>query len=155
MPGCPASDGWVFEVAARTDLDRWLLEIEIDALSALVLGLTPEQLAWMYRSQFRSLRRYEHETVFDAEGIRIARDHNAWSARQSSFEADQRSAGRRAAPLWDRIAAYNARESDVDLGPLVPPFRPANRVVATTHAYWTFVDRYNLTPAEDAERPAA
>ena len=28
-----------------------------------------------------------------------------------------------------------------------------NRVAAMTHAYWTFVDRYELSPPDIAERP--
>jgi hypothetical protein len=45
--------------------------VELDALAALVLGLTAEQLCAMYRTQFPVLRKYEYEMWFDANGRRV------------------------------------------------------------------------------------
>jgi recombination protein RecR len=45
--------------------------VELDALSALALGLDAAQLSAMYRSQFGVLRKYLARTVFDANGLKI------------------------------------------------------------------------------------
>ena len=51
----------------RRDQERRLALVELDAIAALVLGLTAEQLCAMYRTQFAVLRKYEHKMAFDAE----------------------------------------------------------------------------------------
>jgi hypothetical protein len=55
----------------RIDYDRRMALVELDALVALVLGLTAEQLCAIYRSQFAVLRKYEYEMWFDANGRRV------------------------------------------------------------------------------------
>ncbi len=46
--------------------------------------------------------------------------------------------------VWDRVQAHLEGDQDVDLGPFVPPFQPADRVVAMTDAYEVFTERYDL-----------
>ena len=55
----------------RRDQDRRQALVELDALAALMLGLTAEQLCAMYRTQFAVLRKYEYKMAFDAEGRKI------------------------------------------------------------------------------------
>jgi hypothetical protein len=62
---------WTMDTPLRRDQDRWQALVEIDALAALMLGLTAEQLCAMYRTQFAVLRKYEYKMVFDAEGRKI------------------------------------------------------------------------------------
>ena len=52
----------------RTDYDRRMALVEIDALAALMLGLTADQLCAMYRTQFSVLFKYEYSKFFDAAG---------------------------------------------------------------------------------------
>ena len=66
---------WSWGVPYRSDFDRRSALVEIDALVAIMLGLTSDQLSEIFRSQFPVLRKYESEMYFDAEGSRIARDH--------------------------------------------------------------------------------
>jgi hypothetical protein len=99
---------------------------------------------------------YEHQMLFDANGRQLCAFHHQYGYLQAQLESDAKSTripGWRR--IWGRVEAHLAGDSDVDLGPFVPPFRQADRVAAMTHAYWTFVDRYDLMPAEGAERPAA
>lgn len=146
---------WDATVAARLDLDRWLLLTELDAIGALMLGVSTAGLEAVYRSQFPVLVNYEHEMLFDANGRQLCSDWHQHGYLQARLEAE---AKRNRTPgwtkVWDRVQQHLAGDTDVDLRPFKPPFRPADRVAAMTHAYWAFVDRYDLTPPDIAERPS-
>lgn len=73
---------WTMTTPLRTDFERRAALVEIDAVSALMLGLTAEHLALMFRAQFPVLRKYEYEMYFDANGRKIAKDHHAQGVRQ-------------------------------------------------------------------------
>lgn len=73
---------WSMKTPLRTDVERRAALVEIDALAALMLGLTAEHLALMFRAQFPVLRKYEYEMYFDANGRKIAKDHHAQGVRQ-------------------------------------------------------------------------
>ncbi|WHU46827.1 restriction endonuclease subunit M [Gordonia sp. L191] len=73
---------WSMNTPLRTDFERRAALVEIDALSALMLGLTAEHLALMFRAQFPVLRKYEYEMYFDANGRKIAKDHHAQGVQQ-------------------------------------------------------------------------
>ncbi|TQE34004.1 type II restriction endonuclease subunit M [Streptomyces ipomoeae] len=68
---------WSMATPLRTEYDRRMALVEIDAIVAVMLGLTAEQLCAMYRSQFAVLRKYEWEMFFAADGHKIgAATHN-------------------------------------------------------------------------------
>ncbi|EKX65384.1 hypothetical protein STRIP9103_05465 [Streptomyces ipomoeae 91-03] len=68
---------WSMTTPLRTEYDRRMALVEIDAIVAVMLGLTAEQLCAMYRSQFAVLRKYEWEMFFAADGHKIgAATHN-------------------------------------------------------------------------------
>jgi len=99
---------WSMVTPLRTDYDRRLALVEIDALVSLMLGLTAEQLCAMYRTQFAVLRKYEYEMWFDDNGRKIARDHHThgqtqekgdWEALQEALEAGGHDFGRYKAPF--------------------------------------------------------
>lgn len=153
-----AEPAWSMATPARTDLDRWRLLTELDALGALVLGVEADGLAAVYRSQFPVLRAYEYQMAFDANGNQLCGDWHQYGLVQAAWEAEYKEQklprGTPRMGMWDRVQAYLAGDTTVDLGPFEPPFTPADREKAMTAAYWTFVDRYNLTPPDLAERPA-
>lgn len=144
---------WSMAVPVRGDLDRWLLLTELDALGALILGVDPDGLTAVYRAQFPVLLGYEHQMAFDAHGHQLCGDWHQYGYLQAQVEEAGRDT-RGWKKVWDRVQAYQSGDTDVDLGPFVPPFRPADREAAMTTAYWTFVDRYGLTPPNGVERPA-
>ncbi|WP_226966976.1 Eco57I restriction-modification methylase domain-containing protein [Streptomyces phaeolivaceus] len=68
---------WSMTTPLRAEYDRRMALVEIDAIVAVMLGLSAEQLCAMYRSQFAVLRKYEWEMFFAADGHKIgAATHN-------------------------------------------------------------------------------
>jgi hypothetical protein len=54
----------------------------MDALVAVWLGITADQLTAIYKSRYPVLSDYEAEMYFDGRGRRIARNHNAYGQGQ-------------------------------------------------------------------------
>ncbi|MFC4909885.1 class I SAM-dependent DNA methyltransferase [Actinomadura gamaensis] len=80
---------WGHTTPLRTERERRAALVEIDALVALWLGITADQLVAIYRSRFPVLSDYEAQTWFDATGRKIAGNHNAFGYGQTKadFEA--------------------------------------------------------------------
>lgn len=139
------SDAWSASTPLRTDLDRWLALCEIDAIVSLLLGLTEEQLLQMYRAQFAVLRKNEFVTVFDANGRQISGIHHNHGFHQAQWEAENKlvkvARGEKKLGMWQRVQAYLAGETEIDFGPFVPPFTPADREAAMSRAYRAFSAR--------------
>nr|WP_291837883.1 hypothetical protein [Candidatus Microthrix sp.] len=129
---------WNMDTPLRRDQDRWQALVEIDALAALMLGLTAEQLCAMYRTQFAVLRKYEYKMVFDAEGRKICGYHQSAGFRQSQLQ-DQAKASdlpKEWKNIWNLYEQYEADPTSVDWqGHFTPPFTEANREAAMTAAF--------------------
>lgn len=74
--------GWTMLTPLRTALERRAALVEIDALAALMLGLSADHLALIFRGQFPVLRKYEYSMYFDSRGRKIAKDHQAGGVEQ-------------------------------------------------------------------------
>jgi hypothetical protein len=139
---------WSETVPLRRDYERWLAATEIDAIVALLLGLSARQLIQLYRSQFGVLRKYESRMVFDGKGRQIAGDHQAYGVKQAKWETARKERRTRrddqGNTIWDRVQAYQLGDPSVDLAPFEPPFHPANREDAMERAYSAFAARYGL-----------
>ena len=136
---------WDMDVPVRTELDRWLLLTELDALGALILGVGSEALAAVYNSQFPVLRAYEHRMVFDANGRQLCANRHQHGYLQAQLEAEAKERMRRGwVKIWDRVQAHMDGDTGVDVGPFVGPFQRADRVAAMTAAYDVFCERYAL-----------
>ncbi len=134
---------WSIATPLRTDYDRWLALCEIDAIVSLLLGLSEDQLIQMYRSQFAVLRKYESAMVFDGNGRQISGYYQAYGFAQAKWEAELLSTRTRQSEkkMWKRVQAYEMGDTQIDLGPFVAPFRPADREAAMRRAFQAFAKR--------------
>ena len=137
---------WTMDTPLRRDQDRWQALVELDALAALMLGLTAEQLCAMYRTQFAVLRKYEYKMVFDAEGRKICGYHQ--SGRLPPGPTPGSKPRRATVPkewknLWNLYEQYEAEPTTVDWGDhYTAPFTRVDREAAMTRAYETFAARH-------------
>ena len=132
--------GWSMATPLRADYDRRLALVEIDALAAVMLGLTAEQLCAMYRTQFAVLRKYEYEMYFDANGRKIARDHHSYGQVQEKGD-------------WEALQE-SLEQGGIDFGKYKAPFYKADREAEMTRAYEVFAARLRER-APDYEIPQA
>ena len=79
---------WSMATPLRSDYDRRMALVEIDALVALMLDLTEDQIRSMYRSQFGVLRKYEWEAFYAADGHKIGAETHNRSVRQTDSEVE-------------------------------------------------------------------
>jgi Eco57I restriction-modification methylase len=79
---------WTMATPLRTEYDRRAALVEIDALAALMLGISADQLCAIYRAQFGVLRKYEYRMLFDAQGRKIAKETHSrgWKQQPGDYE---------------------------------------------------------------------
>ncbi|MFE9138493.1 class I SAM-dependent DNA methyltransferase [Streptomyces sp. NPDC007355] len=65
---------WEYGTPLRTEYERRAALVELDALVAVWLGMTADQLTAIYKSRYAVLADREAEIYFDRSGRRIARD---------------------------------------------------------------------------------
>ncbi|WKV71345.1 class I SAM-dependent DNA methyltransferase [Streptomyces sp. PCS3-D2] len=77
------SSTWEYGTPLRTEYERRAALVELDALVAVWLGITADQLVAIYKSRYAVLSDYEAEMHFDARGRKIARNHNTYGYGQA------------------------------------------------------------------------
>ena len=113
-PLAVAERQWTRDTPLRVALDRRQALVELDALVAVMLGITAEELCAIYRTQFGVLRKYERGDRYDANGRKVPAD------------------------VLKAHAKSGARS---DLGRHVLPFRAFDREVDMTRAHEEFTRR--------------
>ena len=98
----------------RRDAERRQALVEIDALAAVMLGITAQELCAIYRTQFGVLRKYERVMQFDANGRQVPKE---------------------VLKDFERLGAH------ADLGRYELPFAPIDREAEMTIAHAEFTRR--------------
>ena len=82
---------WRPSTLLRRDLDRRQALVEIDALVALMLGVTADELCTIYRTQFAVLHGYDHgKYLYDANGRLVPVElQRLWAKEGDSLSADE------------------------------------------------------------------
>jgi hypothetical protein len=117
------------ETPLRSEFERRAALVEIDALTAIMLGLTADQLCLIYRGQFAVLRKYEYNMYFDNQGRKLGKDHYAQGVRQQSED-------------FRLLQAYlNGEDSGDLLERYEEPITPVDREAEMRAAYADFSRR--------------
>ncbi|WP_228372634.1 DNA methyltransferase [Demequina maris] len=89
----PERESWTSATPARGARDRRQLQVEIDALVALGLGVTADELCTVYRTQFAVLRKYDQENHYDANGRLVPNEVlKRYKAKGENLTVEERTA---------------------------------------------------------------
>jgi hypothetical protein len=128
---------WTRHAALRTPYARRQALVELDALAALSLGLTIDQLLLLYKVQFPVLQQYERETYYDQRGkivFTVNRGLSGVGLDRKQFEAIAE------AKAGDELPDYAHDQQ----GPFEPPFETCEREADMSRAYEFFRQRLNI-----------
>jgi hypothetical protein len=120
---------WERTTPLRTEYERRAALVEIDALVAVWLGITEEQLEAIYPARYPVLGDYEDVTWFDVTGRKIAGNWNTFGTGQTKEH-------------WEQFVAYledPAQNSPPD--GYTPPFYKADRIAEYRQAHAAFTER--------------
>ena len=110
---------WERATPLRTEYERRAALVEIDALVAVWLGITEEQLEAIYPARYPVLGDYEDVTWFDATGRKIAGNWNTFGTGQTKEHWQQ----------FEELPGGCGREPGPD--GYTAPFYKADRVAST------------------------
>jgi len=157
---------WTWDTPLRSDFERRAALVETDALGAIMLGLTAEQLCLIYRVQFGVLRKYETNMWFDCQGHQIAKEFHAHGVHQEKTDfptlMDYVAAMEDAGLDAQRDQPSDAIRTDVRFTAFLEhyeaPFHKADREREMTLAHEEFTRRLQsvgLLRADGSEAPGA
>ncbi|KPH98276.1 hypothetical protein OV450_0916 [Actinobacteria bacterium OV450] len=137
---------WELTTPLRAEHERRAALVELDALVAVWLGITADQLVAIFKSRYPQLHDYEAKTWFDANGRKIAENFNTYGHGQTKQD-------------WLDFEAHLADPSNVQppVG-FTPPFYKADREAEMRAAHAHFQARLHaeitagrwVTPARKA-----
>ncbi|MFE9646439.1 Eco57I restriction-modification methylase domain-containing protein [Streptomyces sp. NPDC006365] len=116
---------WEYATPLRTECERRAALVELDALVAVWLGVTADQLVAIYKSRYPVLSDYEAETWFDGKGRKIARNHNTHGYGQTKEN-------------YEQFLAFQKKERTEPPEGYAEPFYKADREkeMRAAHAYF-------------------
>ncbi|WP_032399099.1 Eco57I restriction-modification methylase domain-containing protein [Rhodococcoides fascians] len=133
---------WGVGTPLRGEFERRAALVEIDALVALMLGISADHLCIMFRTQFPVLRKYEYAMYFDGNGRKITKDHQSNGVKQQKDDYKLLQAyldGEDHGDLLDRYEPYPSDGTRDE-----PHFFKPDREVEMRTAYAEFARRLDL-----------
>jgi hypothetical protein len=108
---------WSRDVALRRASDRRQALIEIDAIVALMLGITAEELCTIYRTQFAVLYGYDRNTYFyDANGRLVPNSVlTIWRKKGEKMTEEERTATNAAGNTYTYDFPYVTLDREADM----------------------------------------
>ncbi|MFD7276015.1 class I SAM-dependent DNA methyltransferase [Streptomyces sp. NPDC059862] len=116
---------WEYGTPLRTDYERRAALVELDALVAVWLGMSAEELIAIHKARYAILADRESQMWFDAEGRQLAKDPYAFGHGQTKEH-------------YEHFMAYQNKERTEPPEGYTAPFYKANREheMRTAHAYF-------------------
>ncbi|MGW7350836.1 class I SAM-dependent DNA methyltransferase [Streptomyces sp. NPDC054784] len=127
---------WETATPLRTEYERRAALVEIDALVAVWLGLTSDQLVALCKGRYPILTDYEAVTWFDAHGRKLAGNHHTYGFGQTKQD-------------YEQFLAYQKSQRPEPPEGYAAPFYKANREEEMRAAHAVFAER--LRKAREAE----
>ena len=108
---------WAANTPLRIAEDRRQALVEIDALVALMLGVTADQLCTVYRTQFAVLYGYDHKDyVYDANGRLVPNEVlRAWRAKGERMTGAERTATNQAGRTYIYELPFRLLDREADM----------------------------------------
>ncbi|MFB7068578.1 class I SAM-dependent DNA methyltransferase [Streptomyces sp. NPDC056290] len=120
---------WEYTTPLRTEHERRAALVELDALVAVWLGITADQLVAIFKSRYPQLYDFESVTFFDANGRKIAEDFNTYGHGQTKQD-------------WVELEAHLADPANIPPpAGYVAPFYKADREAEMRAAHAHFQAR--------------
>ena len=120
---------WEYATPLRTERERRSALVELDALVAVWLGMTADQLVAVYKSRYPVLFDREAESWFDAAGRKIAASHHTFGHGQTKEHYQQ---------LRKHLESPDTEPAPEDY---TPPFHKADREAEYRQAHAVFLTR--------------
>jgi hypothetical protein len=123
------SADWTWNTPLRTEYQRRSTLVEIDALVAVWLGFDIDEFLAAYESRSGVLAGYEEEMYFDANGRKLAANHNAYGLGQTKEH-------------WKQFEKY-LKDPAANQPPdgYIAPFYRADRVAEYRRTHAVFSER--------------
>ncbi|MFD6322436.1 class I SAM-dependent DNA methyltransferase [Streptomyces sp. NPDC058442] len=132
---------WNYDTPLRNEYERRAALVELDALVSVWLGITADQLVAIYKSRYPVLFDYEAAMYFDANGRKIAGNHNTYGYGQTKQE------------YVDLLAHLENPKTTPPPAGYTPPFYKADREAEMRAAHAHFQARLDKETAAGRWNP--
>ena len=107
---------WTPATPLRRDVDRRNALLEIDVIVAAMFGVTADELATIYRTQFAVLHGYDHnEYIFDANGRLVPTQvRQLWRKKGDKLTDEERTATHPAGTVYTYELPFAPRDREAD-----------------------------------------